>query len=250
MPAVPATNAAMSGNPPVPPTNAAAAPARAEAESGALDAAWLADGELVDAGYAETIAAADIQTSLPPPEPPPAPPPEWLLDFFGAIADFFAWTAPALKIALWIAAGLLLVMLLYRFVPGFAAWVDARRKRPAVADADEPFGIVEASVARARLVDADALARDGYFAEAVHLLLARSVDDIAARRPGLVRPALTARDIAAAHGLPGVARAAFAHIARAVELSLFGGHAVDAAVWDDCRAAYSELTIAKNWAAA
>src|SRR3546814_8570614 len=90
----------------------------------------------------------------------------------------------------------------------------------------------------------------GRFAEAVHLLLYRSVEDIEGRRPGLVKPAMTSRDLAEAHDLPSVARGAFSRIARAVEISLFGGRSIDAGAWEQCRAAYAELTVPKNWARA
>lgn len=223
-------------------------PTRATADPDVLADGWLVDSELVDVAFAETKANIDLQTSLPPPEVI-APPPQWLSDFLDAIGAFFRWSGPTLKYVLWALALALALFLLYRLVPGFAAWVDRLRAR--TADAEESdSGVAEASAARARLADADALAGEGRFAEAVHLLLYRSVDDIAARRPGLVRPALTARDIAAADGLPRVARSAFLHIARAVEVSLFGGRSVDADVWAQCRAAYAELTVPRNWASA
>lgn len=235
---------------PSPPVSQVNAPQPARADSGPelLDNGWLVDGELVDPAYGETMADKGIQTSLPPPEPQPAPP-DWLIDFFRALGDFFTWSAPVMKYVLWALAAALLLFLAYRLVPGFAAWVDARRNRP-VDDEREELGLAEAQKARARLADADALANEGRFAEAVHLLLYRSVDDISARRPGLVKPALTARDLAAARELPGAARNAFSQIARAVEITLFGGRSIDSAVWGECRAAYTELTIAKNWASA
>lgn len=235
-----------SGDPPpsLPHMNAPQ-PARADAGPEVLDSSWLADQELVDPAYAQTMADTGIQTSLPPPEPVPEPP-AWLINFFNAVGEFFTWSAPVLKYVLWALVVLLVLFLAYRFIPGFAEWVDARR-RPVEQEAEE-IGVVEAQKARARLADADALASEGRFAEAVHLLLYRSVDDIAARRPGLVKPALTARDLAAARELPGAARGAFAHIARAVEISLFGGRSIDSAVWHECRDAYTELTIPKNWA--
>ena len=59
---------------------------------------------------------------------------------------------------------------------------------------------------------------------------------------------MTSRDLAEAHDLPPAARRAFSRIARAVEISLFGGRAVDASAWDQCRSAYTDLTIARNWA--
>jgi hypothetical protein len=230
-----------------PPPSAAADGAPAAGDATLFDQSWLVDSELVDAAYAETMADAGIQTSLPPPEPV-APPPEWLVAVLDALGRFFIWSGPFLKYLLIALAAALILFLAYRLFPGFAAWVDARR-RPAAAE-DAGIGLAEASAARARLADADALASEGRFAEAVHLLLTRSVDDIAARRPGLVQPALTARDLAGAHDLPGAARTAFARIARAVEITLFGGRSIDRRVWDECRAAYADLTVPANWAAA
>ena len=43
---------------------------------------------------------------------------------------------------------------------------------------------------------------------------------------------------------------AFSRIARAVEISLFGGRSIDAGAWEQCRGAYAELTVPKNWARA
>lgn len=211
---------------------------------------WLLDPELIDPGYGQTMAGGEIQTSFPP--PPPAPPtPEWLKSILQAIGEFFQWSAPALKPLLWIGAILLLLFILYHFVPAFAQWVDDIRFRRRHVAADEDMaGQAEAGAARALLAEADALAAEGRFAEAAHLLLYRSVEDIEGRRPGLVRPAMTSRDLAETHDLPTVARDAFSRIARAVEISLFGGRSIDAAAWQQCRAAYAELTVPKNWARA
>jgi hypothetical protein len=209
---------------------------------------WLLDPELLGPGYGRTMAGGEIQTSFPPP-PPPQARPQWDL---GWLRDFFEWTAPALKPLMWIGAAALLLLILYHFVPAFADWVDDLRfgrKRRAEA-VEESVGEAEAGAARARLADADALAAAGRFAEAVHLLLYRSVDDIAGRRPGLVRPAMTSRELAAAADLPSVARHAFSRIARAVEISLFGGRSIDETAWQECRGAYAELTVPKNWARA
>jgi hypothetical protein len=223
-------------------------PARAEVDAAALSEPWLADAELVDPAYGETMASEGLQTSLPPPEPMPETP-LWLLDFFQAIGDFFTWSGPVLYYALWAIGIALVLFIAYRLFPGFAEWVDGLRGK---AEAEElpDYGHAEATVARARLADADALAAQGRFAEAVHLLLYRSVDDIAARRPGLIKPALTSRDLAGSRDLPGIARTAFSRIARAVEVSLFGGQPVDAGVWGECRAAYAELTVPRAWAIA
>ena len=81
----------------------------------------------------------------------------------------------------------------------------------------------DAARARVLLAQADALAEAGRFEEAAHLLLLKSVDDIDERRPGELRPSLTARDIARLPALPGDVRQAFGLIAGVVETSLFGG---------------------------
>lgn len=213
---------------------------------------WLLDPELVDPAYSQTIAGGEIQTAFPPPPPPPPPTPEWLKSLLNAIGNFFEWSAPAAKPLMWIGIALILLFLLYHFVPAFARWVDNLRfgRKRGDADADDPVGQAEAGAARALLAEADALAAEGRFAEAVHLLLYRSVEDIEGRRPGLVKPAMTSRDLADAHDLPSVARGAFSRIARAVEISLFGGRSIDAGAWEQCRAAYAELTVPKNWARA
>lgn len=228
-------------------TSAAAGPSGAASDGG-----WLLDPELVDPAFSQTVAGGEIQTAFPPPPPPPAPPPEWLTSLFDAIGRFFDWSTPAAKPLMWIAVAVVALFLLYHFVPAFARRVDewCFRRRRADADGEDMAAAAEAGAARALLAEADALAAAGRFAEAVHLLLYRSVEDIEGRRPGLVKPAMTSRDLAAARDLPPVARGAFSRIARAVEISLFGGRAIDAGAWDECRAAYADLTIARNWARA
>lgn len=212
---------------------------------------WLVDPELVDPAYSQTIAGGDIQTGFPPPPPTPATP-EWLKSLVDAIGSFFQWSAPAVTPLLWVAVAVVALLLLYFFVPAFARWVDNlpfRRKREED-EARDGIGLAEAGAARALLAEADALAAEGRFAEAVHLLLYRSVEDIEGRRPGLVKPAMTSRELAEARDLPSVARDAFSRIARAVEISLFGGRAIDSGAWDQCRAAYAEMTVPQNWARA
>lgn len=226
--------------------------AQASAAAEAPSQGWLLDPELVDPGYSQTIASGEIQTAFPPPPPPPPPTPEWLKALFDGIGSFFQWSAPAAKPLLWIVAAAVVLVLLYYFVPAFARWVDDLpfRRKAGDDDAVDGIGLAEAGAARALLAEADALAAEGRFAEAVHLLLYRSVEDIEGRRPGLVKPAMTSRDLAEAHDLPPVARGAFSRIARAVEISLFGGRSIDAGAWEQCRTAYAEMTVPRNWARA
>jgi hypothetical protein len=106
----------------------------------------------------------------------------------------------------------------------------------------------EAFKARALLEDADRLASEGRYDEAAHLLLLRGVEDIEDKRPRLIKPAFTARDIAGLEAVPPAARGAFGAIAAVVETSLFGGARLDAAAFARCRAAYEDFAFPKAWA--
>ncbi|MGT2468752.1 DUF4129 domain-containing protein [Mesorhizobium atlanticum] len=75
----------------------------------------------------------------------------------------------------------------------------------------------------------------------MHLLLRRSVADIATRIPDFLRPSLTARDIAAASSIPTRPRAAFSEIARIVEAALFARRPVGAEGWRQARGAYERF---------
>jgi len=97
----------------------------------------------------------------------------------------------------------------------------------------------------ALLEDADRLAAEGRFDDATHLLLQRSVAQIAAARPGWVEPSSTARELAALTALPDAARLAFGVIAVRVERSLFALSALDRADWEAARAAYAEFALAR-----
>jgi hypothetical protein len=206
----------------------------------------------------------DIQFQLQPAEMPK--PPEWLLALsrwlghaLRPVGRFFKWIgsfmpdAPWARILLWtvlaLAAAALLAALWIRLRDGSWRWPFRRRARPAEAAPEEESWAPEAGEARAWLSDADALAAEGRYAEAVHHLLLRSVDDIARRRPRLVRPALTSRELAAATAVPTGARALFARIAGLVERSLFGGRPVSAEDWTAARGDYADFVLPKAWKA-
>jgi len=83
----------------------------------------------------------------------------------------------------------------------------------------------------------------------VHHLQILTNEEIARRRPRLVRPALTSRELAAAAAVPAPARDLFARIARLVERSLFGGRPVNADDWSGARAAYADFALPGTWRA-
>ncbi len=181
------------------------------------------------------------------PPPPPKPPPHWLIALERFLAHLVDMALPALKVLFWVGVGaiaLLLVALILREVLG----VRFERRRREAQRSKPMDWRPDAVKALALLEDADALADQGRFDEAVRVILFRSIDDIEGRRPRLVRPALTARDIAALEGLPAAARPAFNLIARVVEASFFGGRPVDRAGFAECRQAYEAFAFPEVWA--
>ena len=207
---------------------------------------------------------SSIQFNLPPPPPAPKPPAwleaffRWLDKVFEPVGRFLKWIsgffpdAAYARILLWtvIAVGAAaLLWALYNRIR-FGEW---RLRLPRLASSAElpveEEWAPEAAGARSWLEEADALAREGRFAEAIHHLLFRSVEDIANRRPALVRPALTSRELAAAQAVPGRARELFAAIARLVERSLFGGRPVSEGDWLQARETYSDFALPAAWRA-
>lgn len=176
--------------------------------------------------------------------PPPPPPPSWLK----SLLQFLDGIAPALQWVFWGGLALALAAVLFFIAREMIQlrW-PSRRRKPAPAPA-APEWRPEPARARALLEDADRLAQQGRFAEAAHLLLHRSIEDIQGRRPRAIAPALTARDIAGLDSLPPAARGPFGLIAQVVERSFFGGHPVDAAAFADCRGAYEAFAFPEAWA--
>lgn len=168
-------------------------------------------------------------------------PPAWLDDLVRFLSS------PAVKWVFWIVVGLAVLTIIALILNHF--WgirLPWRRRREAPAEEAEEWR-PEAEPARALLREADAMASEGHFDEAAHLLLFRSIEDIESRRPRLIRPALTSRDIAGAPQIPERARTAFEAIVMMVERSLFARRQLAEADWRECRAAYERFAFAEAW---
>lgn len=189
-----------------------------------------------DRAHSELLADRDIQFELPV-EPPPTRR-EVQLPSGGGFDG-----GPLAQVLFWVAVVLAAAGLLYLIASRVTGW--QRRGRDEAA-ADDGWQIGE-EPARRLLGDADALAAEGRYAEAVHLLLHRSIEEIDRRRPATVRKALTSRDIAASPVLPAGPAAAFAAIVGAVERSLFARRALGAEDWAECRGAYQRFAFAGAW---
>lgn len=192
------------------------------------------DGSAFADAHNQLLADSTIQFDLPAPEPPPQPP-EWV-----------GGSLPFVQILFWIAVAAIVLFVLYLIVQrisgGEWSWRRSRKE-----EAPDESWRPEAAEARELLGEADALAAQGLYSEAARLILQRSIEDIDDKRPDLVRPALTSRDICALEQIPGPPRSAFARIAAMVERSLFAGRPLVSGDWSDCRAAYEEFAFADGW---
>jgi len=205
-------------------------------------------GDSVAASGADTFASdwqalrADDNIQFAPIEPPaPAPPPEWLETVFRFLAQLFGPLATPL---MWLAIAVgvaVLALVLWKIIAPLA--LGPRATRPST-DEGSPEWTPETGAALALLEDADRLAAEGRFDEATHLLLKRSVGQIAAAHPGLLEPSSTAREIAELPPLSEAARGAFALIAGRVERSLFALRSLSADDWHAARAAYADFALA------
>ena len=98
-----------------------------------------------------------------------------------------------------------------------------------------PSEAVRAAVIERPLGDADELARRGEFAEAIHTLLLRTLQELARSAAVRVAPATTSREILARVPLLADARDALAGLITAVEITHFGDEPANAADYERCR---------------
>lgn len=176
--------------------------------------------------------------------PEQEPPPDWLISLQEFLADLFApvWSFAANNwTVIWIIlAALGIALFLYILWRIYGPALLARKTRTKGNPQEEEW-VPETGEAIALLKDADALAAQGHYDEATHLLLGRSVAQINTARPDLIEPSSTAREIAALPDLPSAASHAFKTIAERVERSLFALHALGQEDWTIARAAYADF---------
>lgn len=190
--------------------------------------------------------APDIQYApLPEIKQPPAEAPAWLRTLgrileaiFEPIGRLLGMSWPVFQYVLIALAAVLVAALLWRML---APLVEQWRSRAPVEAL--PDWTPERAEAVALLEEADRLAAEGRYGEATHLLLRRSVHQIAQARPDWLQPASTAREISALALLPEAGRQAFGIIAGRVERCLFALRDLDAGDWTAARAAYADFAL-------
>ncbi len=196
-----------------------------------------------DMAWRALIKHRDIQFAFPD-SPTQAPMPLWLRqlqDFLHRHADWLDYAGWAL-----LATGVLvLAYFLGRHILR-RGWAQAE------SPSSRPMPAWQPGVDQARLLlrDADALAAEGRFADAAHLLLLVCIQELGERRPGLVLPALTSREIAHLEALSPQARRVFSQIAMVVERCLFGARTLAADDFAQVRAAFEQFTIPNTLRAA
>lgn len=161
---------------------------------------------------------------------------EFLGEVLAPVGRLIGASWPVLQ---WVLLGLAIAFALYlaaRFMRSF--WREGEEGQ---SDNGDPGWVPSRSESLALLEDADALAAEGLYDEATHLLLLRSVSQIAAARPDWVEPSSTARELAALPSLSAAARAAFGTIADRVERSLFALRRLGREDWDAARTAYADF---------
>lgn len=207
------------------------------------------DLDALRAAHRDYAARKDLQLERPVQAPqelqPPKPPPRWLVSF----REFLNNLGPVFQVIFWVCIAAVVLGILY-FLFGEA--IRVRLGQSGKGKVDEGDDVLtdlrpDAASARSLLEAADALAREGKYAEAVHLLLFRSIEDIQQRLEGGVPRSLTAREIGSLGRLPDRARNALGPIIRIVESSFFGGRDVDAAGWKTARASYETFAFGESW---
>jgi hypothetical protein len=96
----------------------------------------------------------------------------------------------------------------------------------------------------APLEDAETLARQGRFGEAIHVLLLRLLEELARRTTAPIPASLTSREIVERVAVPDAARKPLAALVHAVEVSHFGSDVPDRGDYDLCLGRYREFATA------
>lgn len=221
-------------------------------DQAAPDGPWqeeaLAGEDRLSRAHAAYLRDRQLQLTRPEQAEQIRPPPE-TPGWSRAFAGMLEWLAPVFR-AIFYFAMLVVGLGISWFVITEALRLRARRgARRQTGPAEEvPADIrPDGAKARALLEEADALAAAGRYAEAVHLLLFRSIEDIQERLDGGIAPSLTAREIAGLSSLPARVAGALRPIIRIVENSHFGGRPVDAPAWQHARERYQAFAFGEAW---
>ncbi len=204
-----------------------------------MAAGTAADAEKFERLHRDLLADPSLQFQFERTEVPPAPP-----DWLQPLIRFLEFLGPFLNLIFWAGVALVVGAIVYVIVR------EVMRRLPQSTDetkAEEEIPVPEyrpaAARAHALLEEADRLAAEGRFGDAVRVLLHRSIEDMEKVFPTAIMPSMTSREISAIEHLSADGRSTFTKIAQAVERSLFAGRPLTADTYTDCRRAYESFAL-------
>ncbi|HEY1416707.1 MAG TPA: DUF4129 domain-containing protein [Myxococcaceae bacterium] len=122
----------------------------------------------------------------------------------------------------------------------FVAWLG-RRLAERGDSGSTAEGVSAPTLDAGLLLDAEALAAQGRYGEAIHLLLLRTFEVLARRMGSRLAPGMTAREAVARLTLPGPARPALADLVEAAETTTFAGRAASESDYQRCAERFGVL---------
>lgn len=202
-----------------------AAQTLARSAASPVNGATFGKGEAAIQAVELAIAREAIQRDMPGPDVDKA----WTWKINPEIARVLLWGGV-------IFGAVVIVMAMHDALPG---WDRSRRLESEARD--ESLGPSGRDPMAAARLEADDLARAGRYAEAMHMLLLRSLAELRDKLKVTFADSLTSREILRRAPLGEFGRSAFAEIVRAVERVVFGEARADEAAYQACRESYEAL---------
>ena len=183
--------------------------------------------------------ALGLQTELPIQDPSSPFPDDRLQEILDARLPF-NMSAQTAKYLLYTAVAILVIMAAMTFHANM--WSDSRSRRIARKGEEEVSSeAVSTRMGKAQL-EADDFARNGDFAEAMHVLLLQSISELRRRLAVPISISLTSREILYKTPLLPEGRSAFSDIIGRVEISYFGTHLPSEEDYLACRHSFDILS--------
>ncbi len=149
-----------------------------------------------------------------------------------AIATALLWVLLAVSVAL-------IGFMVFRELSGYEADELAGDEAP-----EEAADRGDDAVVQAPLGDAEALAGQGRYGEAIHVLLLRTLEELARRVTVRLPRSLTSREILSRVAVPDEARVALSDLVGAVEVTHFGSHEPSQSDYLACRERFQRFAAA------
>jgi len=140
---------------------------------------------------------------------------------------------------LWCAIGVIAAAVLLNLKNNLWSFSRSRKLEFGSGEKTEPAAAI-ARMEHAQ-AEADDLARSGSFAQAMHILLLRSVGEMRNRLSSPIAASLTSREISRHLDLSPDEREVFATIVGSVEISYFGAHNPGEGEYETCRRNFDAL---------